>query len=186
MQLIIDLLLSEKGIINTLSPLNGQENLPQNGYGQDGQPSIYWCNPDITWATKHPIPRVAQGSFRAALQGLWKAQTGLNNIPNEFMVGKPTRATYLYGESALNNYHQQINGKDAPKIDVVYMVGDSPASDIQGANAFVSPRGHQWKSILVESGVHNKGETPAFKPDYIVADVSEAVFLTIVAANIEN
>jgi HAD superfamily hydrolase (TIGR01456 family) len=34
-------------------------------------PKIYFCNPDLEWATDHPRPRLAQGAFREALAGLW-------------------------------------------------------------------------------------------------------------------
>jgi len=179
LQFMLDLLLSHQGFVNTISSLNGNKSLPNNGYGQDGQPSIYWCNPDLTWATSHPLPRVAQGSFRAALQGIWLSQTGLDHIPNETTVGKPTKATYLYGEKTLVAYNNKVNDEDTPQIEIVYMVGDNPASDIQGANSFVSPRGFEWKSILVESGVHVAGTSPAHSPTHIVADVLEAVNLAI-------
>lgn len=176
---MLDLLLSEHGYINTVSSKNGDFSLPNNGYGQDGQPATYWCNPDLTWATAHPLPRVAQGSFRAALQGIWLAQTGLDHIPNETTIGKPTRATYLYGEKTLVAYNKKLHDDDAPHIDTVYMVGDNPSSDIQGANAFHSERGIEWRSILVESGVHVAGTTPAHKPNHIVPDVLEAVKLAL-------
>lgn len=59
------------------------------------------------------------------------------------------------------------------------MIGDNPASDIQGAIAFNSPRGIQWKSILVESGIHRAGEIPTHLPDYIVPGVQEAIMLAL-------
>ena len=170
LQLMLDLLLSDRGYLHTTS------------LGSDyakTSPPVYWCNPDLTWATKDPLPRVAQGSFRAALQGLWKAHTGLKNLPNESMVGKPTRATYLYGEKTLQEWNLQLNGFGARPIDTVYMIGDNPASDIQGANAFKSPSGIEWKSILVESGVYQAGEKPAWVPTFVVKDVMAAVDLVL-------
>lgn len=178
LQLMTDLMLSDRGMVHTVSPTNGSKDLPNNGYGVDS-PHIYWCNPDLTWATTNPNPRVAQGSFRAALQGIWKSQTGLDHLPKETLVGKPTEATYLYGERVLREWNVQINGLRARNIDTVYMVGDNPPSDIQGANAFQSPNGLKWKSILVETGVYKAGDEPPFKPDYIVANVLEAVNLVV-------
>ena len=56
----------------------------------------------------------------------------------------------------------------------VYMIGDNPASDIAGANAFRSPFGSSWRSVLVRSGVYTGGE-PAEQPQVIVEDALEAV-----------
>ena len=67
-----------------------------------------------------------------------------------------------------------MNGEDG-KIRTVYMVGDNPSSDIQGANNFTSRHGTEWKSILVESGVHVAGAEPAHKPDAIMERVAEAM-----------
>jgi ribonucleotide monophosphatase NagD (HAD superfamily) len=67
-----------------------------------------------------------------------------------------------------------MNGGDG-KLGTVYMVGDNPSSDIQGANNFTSRLGTEWKSILVESGVHVAGAEPAHKPDAIMKSVKEAV-----------
>lgn len=178
LQLMTDLMLSDRGMVHTISPTNGSKDLPNNGYGQDS-PHIYWCNPDLTWATNSPNPRVAQGSFRAALQGIWKSQTGLDKLPKETLIGKPTEATYLYGERVLQEWNIQINGLRAPNIDTVYMIGDNPASDIQGANLFKSPNGLEWKSILVETGVYKAGDEPSFEPAHIVANVLDAVNLVV-------
>lgn len=75
-QVCIDLLLSEAGRLATRSALNGNENLPNHGYQQDNQPQIYFCNPDLEWATSYAQARLAQGGFRAALEGVWNKITG--------------------------------------------------------------------------------------------------------------
>ncbi|CAJ2505089.1 Uu.00g124830.m01.CDS01 [Anthostomella pinea] len=80
LQIITNLLLSERGRFGTLSPLNGNPDLPNKGYLQDGQPRIFFANPDHTYATKHPFPRVCQGSFKLALQGIWSGLTGTQLI----------------------------------------------------------------------------------------------------------
>ena len=74
--IIIDLLLSEKGILGTLSSKNGDKSLPNNGYLQDSQPHLYYSNPDLWWAASYHIPRLGQGGFREAFAGLWAATTG--------------------------------------------------------------------------------------------------------------
>lgn len=47
LQICIDLLLSANGRLGTRSTLNGNANLPNHGYQQDGQPLLFWCNPDL-------------------------------------------------------------------------------------------------------------------------------------------
>ncbi len=86
LQLIVDLLLSEKGQLCKRSGKNGDENLPNRGYLQDGQPSIHFCNPDLTWATAYDHPRAAQGMFKAALEGAWAAQTNGAKLLRAFTV----------------------------------------------------------------------------------------------------
>jgi HAD superfamily hydrolase (TIGR01456 family) len=174
LQVIMDLLLSEKGHLGTRSPMNGDVKLPNQGYLQDEQPAIHFCNPDLTYATSHPHPRAAQGSFRAALEGLWSATTGGAKLLNCKTVGKPTEETYIFGEKTVVEWEKSMNGGDG-KLGTIYMVGDNPSSDIQGANNFTSRLGTEWKSILVESGVHVAGAEPAHKPDAIMKSVKEAV-----------
>lgn len=41
LQICLDLLLSTRGRLGTRSPLNGDPSLPNHGYQQDGQPSMY-------------------------------------------------------------------------------------------------------------------------------------------------
>lgn len=48
-QLILDLLLSKQGILGTYSEKNGDKSLPNNGWQQDGQPPIFFSNPDLFW-----------------------------------------------------------------------------------------------------------------------------------------
>lgn len=75
-QVCMDLLASEGGRLNTRSSLNGNADVHNHGYQQDGQPMIHFCNPDLEWATSYPQPRIAQGAFRAALEGVWLKFTG--------------------------------------------------------------------------------------------------------------
>ncbi|KAE9378984.1 HAD-superfamily hydrolase [Stipitochalara longipes BDJ] len=173
-QILMDLLLSEKGVLGTMSPMNGDVKLPNRGYLQDEQPVIHFCNPDLTFATSHPHPRAGQGSFRAALEGIFAARTGGAKLMNVKTLGKPTEETYIHGEKTLMEWQKTINGGDG-KMGTVYMVGDNPASDIQGANNFTSKYGTVWKSILVESGVHVAGKKPAHEPNAIMKGVKEAV-----------
>ncbi|KAI0156820.1 HAD-like domain-containing protein [Xylariaceae sp. FL1272] len=168
LQVTMDLLLSSGGKLGKHSAHNGDASFPNNGYLQDGQPQLYFCNCDFLWATPHDQPRFAQGAFQQALRGVWSRAT--DGATLDFNVcGKPTERTYAYGERVLLSYNEKLNQQldSKRKIRTVYMIGDNPASDICGANAFRSPTGVDWKSILVESGVYEAGSTPQYSPTFL-------------------
>ncbi|KAI1107086.1 HAD-superfamily hydrolase [Jackrogersella minutella] len=171
LQLIQDLLLSKGGVLGTVSPKNGDATLENNGYLQDGQPQLFFCNPDFEWCTEHEQPRFAQGAFHEACAGIWKRKTGTEL--EYTMFGKPSEATYLYAENVLREYGKSMNLSRG--IDTVYMIGDNPESDVDGANSFRSRHGVEWKSVLVETGVYVPGSIPKHQPYHTVKDVMEAV-----------
>ncbi|KAI2638905.1 HAD-superfamily hydrolase [Hypomontagnella submonticulosa] len=174
LQVVMDLLLSERGVLGTRSALNGDMLRPNFGYQADGQPGLFFSNPDFEWSTEHTQPRFAQGAFREALKGIWAFATGCTAELRYSVVGKPTEATYVYGERALRGYGDLVLPPDR-EIGTVYMVGDNPESDIVGANEFASPAGIQWRSVLVETGIHSPGAVPTAEPFHIARNVKEAV-----------
>ena len=188
-QLILDLLLSANGHLGTLSPKNGDPNYPNRGYQQDGQPELYFSNPDLFWAASYHLPRLGQGGFQAALEGVFNAVTGgpENGVRlRKRLFGKPTQGTFAFAETRLRAHgsflsqqqKQQEGGEDddaAKSLRNVYMVGDNPESDIRGANEFKSPtKETKWHSILVRTGVYDGGK-PAYEPKVVVKDVWDAV-----------
>ncbi|KAL6712598.1 hypothetical protein ACN47E_000475 [Coniothyrium glycines] len=181
LQITTDVLLSERGIMGTLSPRNGDKSLPNCGYQQDGQPTLYFSNPDLLWANKYHLPRLGQGGFREALEGIWAAITGGETQGvklDKVVMGKPYQPTYEFAEKRLMSHRQQVLGSHADhagRLKRVYMVGDNPASDIAGANNYRSPHGVDWASILVQTGVYVEGTKPAHQPRKIVGDVWDAV-----------
>jgi HAD superfamily hydrolase (TIGR01456 family) len=174
-QIMKDVLLSSNGILGTLSSKNGDKSLPNNGYQQDGQPPIYFSNPDLLWAAKYHLPRLGQGGFREALEGIWTAVTGGPGSGVQLqktVMGKPYKPTYEFAEKRLIEHRQHLNREANARLNPlrrVYMVGDNPASDIAGGNNYESPYGTDWASILVETGVFVKGTTPAHQPRKIVS-----------------
>ncbi|KAI1140437.1 HAD-superfamily hydrolase [Hypoxylon sp. FL0543] len=173
LQVVNDLLLSSGGVIGTVSPKNGDESLPNRGYLQDGQPKLFFCNPDFKWSTEHEQPRFAQGAFVEALKGIWKHETRGAAELEYTMMGKPTSATFAYAERVLREYCESLGVTHG--IDTVYMVGDNPESDIAGARTFRSCHGIEWKSVLVETGVYVPGSVPTHQPHHTTKDVKEAV-----------
>ncbi|MCJ1228863.1 hypothetical protein MMC12_005526 [Toensbergia leucococca] len=190
-QLILDLLLSHAGNLGTLSSFNNDANLPNRGYQQDGQPLLYFSNPDLWWAAGYHLPRLGQGGFREALEGVWSAVTGgeTRGVKLEKkMCGKPYEATFGFAERKLEKHRKVLldfkeTESKAQRLKHVYMVGDepklngvpdNPESDIRGANQYKSPQGSEWQSVLVRSGVYSGGE-PSWKPKIIVDNVWDAV-----------
>ena len=179
-QIILDLLLSKEGILGTYSDKNGDTSLPNNGWQQDGQPKLFFSNPDLFWATSYHMPRLGQGGFQASLQGVWDATTGGATL-SRTVIGKPYPDTYKYAERVLNKHRQQMlggNGEHKKKViqlKRVFMVGDNPESDIRGANEFNSVQGTEWTSILVKTGVFRPDSVPTYKPKVIVDDALAAV-----------
>lgn len=173
-QTIVDVLLSSQGIVGTLSSRNNQPDLPNNGYQQDGQPPLYISNPDLLWAASYHQPRLGQGGFLAALEGVWAALTGGAAL-EKTLIGKPHQSTYEYAEKRLIQQREAMYGEqDIPPLRNVYMIGDNPESDIRGANSYASDIGAKWHSVLVRSGVYDGG-TPTVTPQKIVDGVKQGV-----------
>ncbi|KAI1405101.1 putative HAD superfamily hydrolase [Hypoxylon fuscum] len=177
-QLISDLLLSRAGVLGTYSARNGAD----NAWQRDGQPPLFFSNPDLFWSAAYPLPRFGQGAFQAALAGVWHEITGGQAPLRRTVLGKPHARTYAYAERVLNAHRAGLLGRahtpDAlPPLHTVYMVGDNPASDIRGANEYESPVGTRWTSVLVRTGVWDpeRSGAPAWAPKMVVDDVKGAV-----------
>ncbi|KAF5351899.1 hypothetical protein D9756_007478 [Leucocoprinus leucothites] len=129
---------------------------------------LVFCNPDLLWKSDFPRPRLGQGGFKAAFQGVYQALTGTQYPHIQF--GKPTRETYKFAEEVLVDRLGGLYGAYGLPRPNVYMIGDNPESDIAGAN------GAGWHSVLVRTGVYEPelGE-PSHLPTHEAADVEIAV-----------
>ena len=179
LQVLLDICLSREGIMGTYSDKNGDRKLKNNGYLQEGQPPIFFSNPDLLWAASYHLSRLGQGGFRVAFEGLWSAVTGGEregvDLTTMTVIGKPFRETYEFAERRLVEHRDNVLGAEAKSLRRVYMIGDNPESDIRGAETFESPRGVEWKSLLVKTGVYKEGKDPSWAPREIVSDVNAAV-----------
>lgn len=151
---MLDLLLSSQGLMGTLSKKNGDASLPNRGYQQDGQPPLYFSNPDLLWAAKYPLPRLGQGGFREALEGVWAAVTGGKEKGVELqktVIGKPYHLTYEFAEKRLRSHRKALFGQVGlnDPLRRVYMVGDNPGKhhflllNVGGSNSTCRER-HPW------------------------------------------
>ena len=190
LQVVLDVMLSRGGIMGTYSLKNGDPSLPNCGYLQDGQPPLYFSNPDLLWAADYHLSRLGQGGFRESLEGLWRAITSgrSQGTPELYkrVIGKPYRETYSFAEKRLLRHRDALIGENNPtRLKKVYMVGDNPESDIRGANNYKSPLGIEWVSLLTRTGVYRDrdGHKPTWEPRAIVDDVREAVTYALKDSN---
>lgn len=189
-QIIIDLMMSYRGILGSASKHNGDKEMPNMGYLQADQPRVYLSNPDLIWSTAWHRPRLGMGAFNEALAAVWKQVTnGAAMFPQ--LLGKPNPMAYAAAEAVLSSERLERFARmdylpNAP-LERVYMVGDNPMSDILGANSYSSPEGTLWNSILVCTGLserYNRNSAskipipPLYKlqnPSAVANDVREAV-----------
>lgn len=144
-QIIMDLLLSEHGILGTRKEKpNSTPSVP-----------IYFSNGDMQWVSDYHQPRFGQGALIEAVKAIYHGVTG--HDLEHTVIGKPKRLTYEYANKLL------------PGVDTVFMVGDNQYSDIRGANNF------GWESVLVETGVYRPRDKIFTRPTYICRDVLSAV-----------
>lgn len=145
LQIIMDLLQSENGVLGTIAKDPVSSRIP-----------IYFSQGDLLCPTEHPQPRMSQGTFRIALEAIYKAITGVEL--ERVVYGKPELATYKYADEVLTSW-MEILHNDARLPTNVYMIGDNPQSDIVGGNMY------GWNTCLVRTGVYqgegNDKQNPA-------------------------
>ncbi|KAI1343377.1 HAD-like domain-containing protein [Xylariaceae sp. FL0016] len=178
-QLITDLLQSERGVLGTYSARNGE------AWQGDGQPALYFSNHDLVWSASYHLPRLGQGAFQAAVAGVWHEITAGAAPLRRTTIGKPYELTYSYAERVLADYRARFLAPGTLETETkekegglrrVYMVGDNPESDIRGANEYASPLGTAWESVLVRTGVWSEARgRPRHEPRVIIDDVKAAV-----------
>lgn len=129
---------------------------------------IHFSNPDFLSKFEHPYPRFAQGAFKVALRALYEAKLRALRVPEETIGeklasfrqwGKPTEATFRFVEQRLRDLTPE--GSGPVSAERFYMVGDNPASDMEGvrrANIFHRGSMTTWTGVLVKTGVYKEGD----------------------------
>ncbi|KAJ4351383.1 uncharacterized protein N0V89_006723 [Didymosphaeria variabile] len=159
-QIILDLLMSKGGYLGTRS-----ENF-------DEGPPVYFSHNDVVWSAGHDLTRIGMGALRVSLEAMFKAVTGKDLKTTAF--GKPQIGTFQFATRLLQQWRKESHGIDAPP-ETVYFVGDTPESDIRGTNEYNEHADNSWYSILVQTGVYQKGTKPRFEPKATVDTVLDAV-----------
>lgn len=177
-QVVCDLLNSEGGKIGTKRSLKSIDNKKEPSI------PIIFSNNDFVWANDYPLPRFGQGAFRIAIEALYSEINQLqpHEKLNSTIMGKPFKIQYDFAHSVLIDWRLNLLGTkpnqteelNLPSLNEtpsnspfksIYMVGDNPASDIQGAND------NGWKSLLLRTGVYRDEDW-----DSIVAKPTDGVF----------
>eukprot|EP00347_Sterkiella_histriomuscorum_P004113 403361703 len=136
---------------------------------------VYSCNRDLVWPNTWPVPRYGPKICLIALQSIFKAYYGFEFKTIQY--GKPEASTFEYTEQIMKQKAQN----QGLEISNFYMIGDTPESDIQGAN------NKGWISILVRTGIHQSEENDKMYPaQYLVEDLEEAVRLIFRLENIDR
>ncbi|KAK6407609.1 hypothetical protein LTR95_018526 [Oleoguttula sp. CCFEE 5521] len=159
-QIILDLLLSKRGVLGTRSETF------------DDGPPVFFSHNDVVWSASHDLTRLGMGALRLSLEAMYKAVTGKDL--NTTAYGKPQIGTFQFATRLLQQWRKDTHGIDAPP-ETVYFVGDTPESDIRGTNDFNKTSENTWYSILVRTGVYEQGTKPKFEPKFTADHVLEAV-----------
>ncbi|KAH8687714.1 HAD-like domain-containing protein [Tricladium varicosporioides] len=160
-QIMLDLAMSKDGYIGTLSETFNEG------------PPIYFSHNDIVWSAAHDNVRLGMGALRKMVEMLFKDLTKGKELET-IAFGKPQIGTFEFATRLLQQWRKDEHRINAPP-DTVYFVGDTPESDIRGTNQFNDKAKNEWYSILVRTGVFQKGTEPAYKPRVTVDTVLDAV-----------
>lgn len=155
LQLILDLLNSENGVLGTRrTEKSSKPSIP-----------IVFSNNDFLWSNEYKQPRFAMGALKIAVLTIYEKINGKKL--EQLTLGKPEKVCYDYAHHILIDWRNVLLGKKSPgnlclpklndapinsPFKKVYMVGDNPESDITGGNNY------NWGTILVKTGVYQEGD----------------------------
>ncbi|RWR85878.1 HAD-superfamily hydrolase [Cinnamomum micranthum f. kanehirae] len=135
------------------------------------QPPLFFANDDLEYQGVFPTERLGMGAFRIALESVF------NKIHCDSLkytsFGKPNPVVFKNAEAILKQiqsmYYPDAEGN---QLKTIYMIGDNPTVDINGARQAGPP----WFSILTRTGVFKGKENDFNYPaDLVVDTVEEAV-----------
>lgn len=186
LQIVSDLLVSDKGKLGTVNLDKEQKSIP-----------IFWSQRDFQWKTEYNLPRFALGAFRELVYKLVSIvkQPDLVTLPDfkensskedllkdkleefkilskidEKIMGKPEGVSYGFAKKELEKDFLEKHGHESElELGEIFMVGDNPLSDIIGAHRY------GWNTCLVKTGVYSEGYKLPVTPTMIVEDAEDAV-----------
>ncbi|XP_041992132.1 uncharacterized protein YKR070W-like [Salvia splendens] len=137
------------------------------------QPPVYFANDDLSYQGLFPTERFGMGAFRIALESIYNRM-----YPNPLdytSYGKPNPSVFKNAENVLMQVaplSTTVESNEVHPLKTLYMIGDNPHVDINGARQ----AGHPWFSILTRTGVFKGKENhPLYPADLVVDTVEEAL-----------
>ncbi|KAL6645771.1 hypothetical protein ACP70R_017379 [Stipagrostis hirtigluma subsp. patula] len=147
------------------------------GSEKGDQPPLYFAADDLEYQAAFPSERLGMGAFRIALESIFNQ---INDHPLKYTsYGKPNplvfkNAANILEKLVMSMYPNSQASKEVNdcQFSTIYMVGDNPKVDINGA----LKAGHPWSSVLTRTGVfRGKDNDPQFPADLVVDTVEDAV-----------
>jgi len=74
---------------------------------------------DLVWQNQFPLSRLGQGSFKLALESIYKAMTGEELIPKNF--GKPHLMTYGCADALLREQGRKLGFEEGGEGESIEM-----------------------------------------------------------------
>jgi hypothetical protein len=147
-QVLISLILSQQGVLGSMSAKNGNPALPNCGYQQDGQPHVYFANQSIFEDFQANLVSLIPPQLRQAI--LRNAGTDEMEVRFEKTIfGR--QAAFECAEATLIRQRSELKAEDIkglcwfPPLSRIYMV-----VAMDGDMDFVSPGGINWCSIYID------------------------------------
>ena len=130
-QIVLDIVSAKDG------SLKGEKRGPKDPQAV----TVITTNPDFMFQHEYATPRFGPKSIELMLDSVCQEAYGYKVVYERY--GKPDVASFDFAELLLKKRAKEQN----IRISNMYMIGDNPLSDIEGANRA------GWISILVKTGV---------------------------------
>lgn len=103
-QIILELLLSKKGVMGTESKT------------YDEGPDIYFAHSDFIWATNYKLSRYGMGALQVSIAALYREHTGKELKVNRF--GKPQKGTFQFANKVLTKWRKGVLDEHLKKLSI--------------------------------------------------------------------
>lgn len=103
-QIILELLLSKKGVMGTVSET-----------AEEG-PGLYFAHSDFVWATDYGLSRYGMGALQVSIAALYQEHTGKELQVTRF--GKPQRGTFRFAEKVLSKWRKNTLEEHVEKLSL--------------------------------------------------------------------
>uniref|UniRef100_A0A0D9VSQ2 TIGR01456 family HAD hydrolase n=1 Tax=Leersia perrieri TaxID=77586 RepID=A0A0D9VSQ2_9ORYZ len=147
------------------------------GSGRGDQPPLYFASDDLEYQAAFPSERLGMGAFRIALESIFNQ---VNDHQLKYIsYGKPNPFVFKNAANILEKLAICMHPSSLPtkkveghQFSTIYMIGDNPKVDINGA----LKAGPPWSPVLTRTGVfRGKDNDPQYPADLVVDTVEDAI-----------